>query len=105
MNNSNLPISIVKDNIHLAAFGRTLKFESGPITDPKPGPTFDIAEAAAEKEVKKSKLKKLRDIAAKININIYIKKKPIIELKVSSVTVCPLKEVTKTPCGCVSFLI
>ena len=31
---------------------------------PKPGPTFDIAEAAADKAVIKSKLKKLNNIAA-----------------------------------------
>jgi len=37
----------------------------------------------------------LRD--AKIKIKIYIKKKPITELKVSSVTVLPLNLVKKTP--------
>tara|TARA_B100001029_G_C14906829_1_gene364137 strand:+ start:643 stop:810 length:168 start_codon:yes stop_codon:yes gene_type:complete len=53
---------------------------SGPTTEPIPGPTFDIAEAAAEKEVIKSKLKKLKLIDDKINIKIYMKKKPIIEV-------------------------
>jgi hypothetical protein len=37
---------------------------------PSPGPTFEIADAAAENEVKKSKLKKLNDMDAQININI-----------------------------------
>ena len=47
---------------------------------PNPGPTFEIAEAAAENAVKKSKLKKLKLIADIMNKKIYIKKKPIIEL-------------------------
>ena len=47
---------------------------------PSPGPTLDIADAAAEKAVKKSKLKKLKIIADNINKKIYIKKKPITEL-------------------------
>ena len=72
---------------------------------PRPGPTFEIAEAEAEIAVKKSKPKKLKNIDVRIKINIYIKKKPITELKTSSSTDFPLKEVTKTPCGWVSFFI
>ena len=51
--------------------------------------------AAAEKAVIKSKLKKLNDIAERINKKIYIKKKPIIELYVFSFTVLLLKRITR----------
>ena len=77
----------------------------GPTIEPKPGPTFDIADAAADKEVRKSKLKKLNNIVEKMKVSMYIKKNPIMELNVSSPTVLSLKVVTKTPCGWVSFLI
>ena len=70
VNNSNLPINIVRDKIHLAPLGRELQFESGPMISPNPGPTFEIAEAAAEKEVKKSKLKKLSAIEENIKISM-----------------------------------
>ena len=47
----------------------------------------EIAEAEAEIAVKKSNPKKPNIKAARIKINMYIKKKPITELKVSSETV------------------
>ena len=77
---SNLPNNIAKDNIHFEISETWLKLPFGPIISPKPGPTFDIAEAAAENAVRKSKLNRLNDTADKINMNIYIKKKPKIEL-------------------------
>ena len=72
---------------------------------PIPGPTLEIADAAAENAVRKSKLKKLKDIAEKINNKIYIKKKPITELYVFSFTVFPLNLITKIACGCINFFI
>ena len=79
-NNSNLPKIIEKLKIHLEKADNSEKLPFGPMISPKPGPTFEIAEAAAEKAVKKSKLNKLKLTADKINKNIYIKKKPMIEL-------------------------
>ena len=51
----------------------------GPIISPIPGPTFEIAEAEADKAVKKSKPNKLRETAVKMNNKMYIKKKLIID--------------------------
>ena len=44
----------MSDKIHLAKSGSVLYDPEGPIISPRPGPTFDIAEADAEMEVKKS---------------------------------------------------
>ncbi len=63
-------MSIVNDKIHFAPWGRVLQFPCGPIISPRPGPTLEIAEAEAENAVKKSKLKKLKDIEANIKISI-----------------------------------
>ena len=52
---SNLPIIIVKDNIHLAPLSIIKKFPDGPTISPNPGPTLDIDVAAAEIDVIKSK--------------------------------------------------
>ena len=52
--NSNLPIIIAADNIHLAWSGNELKLPKGPISLLKPGPTTAIDVAAAENEVNKS---------------------------------------------------
>ena len=41
-------------NIHLDISGKDEKLLFGPITEPSPGPTFDIEVAAPDKEVKKS---------------------------------------------------
>ena len=65
----------------------------------------EIAEADAEIAVKKSRPKKLNKRDAIRKINIYIKKKFITELNVSSATVFWLKEFKKTPCGWWSFFI
>ena len=40
---------------HLAISGRGLKLPLGPIISPKPGPTFEIAVAAPENAVVKSR--------------------------------------------------
>ena len=41
-------------NIHLDISGKDEKLLFGPITEPSPGPTFDIEVAAPDKEVTKS---------------------------------------------------
>ena len=56
------------DNIHLETSGIDLKFPFGPITSPRPGPTFDIDVAAPEIEDKKSRPVIDSKIAVKINI-------------------------------------
>ena len=57
------------DNIHFESSGTDLKFPFGPITSPRPGPTFDIDVAAPEIEDKKSRPVIESNIAVKININ------------------------------------
>ena len=54
-NSSSLPKIIPKLNIHFEISGRDEKFPFGPIIEPSPGPTFDIAVAAPEIDVIKSK--------------------------------------------------
>ena len=44
-----------KVNIHLEISGNDEKFPLGPITDPNPGPTFEIEVAAPDIEVIKSR--------------------------------------------------
>ena len=44
-----------KDKLNLEKFGKSLKLPSGPIISPKPGPTFDIAEADPDIAVTKSR--------------------------------------------------
>ena len=44
-----------KDKLNLEKFGKLLKLPSGPIISPKPGPTFDIAEADPDIAVTKSR--------------------------------------------------
>ena len=99
VNISSLPIIIVRDRTHLAAFGRGSYVPDGPIMCPKPGPTFEIAEAEAEIEVKKSIPIEPSNIALKAKRIIYKKKKPITEVKASSFMVFLLKVVIKTPWG------
>ena len=53
-NNSNLPKIIAILKIHLEKSDNSEKFPFGPITSPKPGPTFDIDVAAADIAVIKS---------------------------------------------------
>ena len=44
-----------RDSIHFEISGNDEKFPLGPITDPSPGPTFEIDVAAPEIEVTKSR--------------------------------------------------
>ena len=44
-----------KLKLNLEKLGKSLKLPLGPIKSPKPGPTFDIADAAPEIAVIKSK--------------------------------------------------
>ena len=53
-NNSNLPNIIPILNTHLDKSGKLEKLPLDPITEPNPGPTFDIEVAAPEIEVIKS---------------------------------------------------
>lgn len=57
---------------------------------PKPGPTFDNAEADADMHVKKSKPLKDNKIAQQTKVIIKIKKKLITDSKVLSGIVLPL---------------
>ena len=43
-----------KDKLNLEKLGRSLKLPLGQIMSPNPGPTFDIAEAEADRAVIKS---------------------------------------------------
>ena len=60
---------MLKDNIHLDTSGINLKFPLGPITSPKPGPTFDIDVAAPDIADKKSRPVIDSSIATNINMN------------------------------------
>ena len=60
---------MLNDNIHLETSGIDLKFPLGPITFPKPGPTFEMEVAAPEIADKKSRPVIESNIATKININ------------------------------------
>ena len=52
--NSSLPIIIAADKVTLSSAGRLLKFSSGPIIFPNPGPTTEIEVTAADILVIKS---------------------------------------------------
>ena len=65
---SSLPTSIVIAKIHLDLSFKFEQLPFGPIISPIPGPTFEIADAEADKAVKKSNSKKLNVIDDKINI-------------------------------------
>ena len=78
---------MVNAKIHLALSFILEQFPFGPIISPIPGPTFEIADAEADKAVKKSNSKKLKVIDDNINNKIQIKKKLIIEVYVFSLTV------------------
>ncbi len=54
VNNSSLPISIAKIKTHLAPKGIPEKLPSGPIVEPRPGPTLAKEVAAADNDVIKS---------------------------------------------------
>ena len=82
-----------------------LKLPSGPITSPKPGPTFDIDVAAADKLVIKSYPSKDRRSEIKKNDNIYKKKKLVTALKLASGILFPLNFDAKTPWGFINLRI
>ena len=87
VNNSSLPKIIPMLNIHFEISGIFEKFPFEPISEPKPGPTFDIDVAAPEIEVIKSR-PVIDNSAVKIKkIIIYKKIKEIIEAKNLSFTV------------------
>ena len=52
-----------KLKLNLEKLGKSLKFPFGPMTSPKPGPTFDIAEADPEIAVMKSKPSRDKSVA------------------------------------------
>ena len=85
MNNTNiaksssLPKIIPKLKIHFAKLDNSPKFPLGPIILPSPGPTFEIAVAAPEKEVIKSNPVKDNNIATKKKIKKYKYMKVITE--------------------------
>ena len=59
-------------NIHLDISGKDEKLLFGPITEPSPGPTFDIEVAAPDKEVTKSSPLNESNVANKKNIIKYM---------------------------------
>ena len=59
-------------NIHLDISGKDEKLLFGPITEPRPGPTFDIEVAAPDKEVTKSSPVNESNVANKKNIIKYM---------------------------------
>ena len=79
-NNSNLPNIIPILNTHLDKSGKLERLPLDPITEPNPGPTFDIEVAAPEIEVIKSKPLIESNIAIIRNINKNVKIKIITEL-------------------------
>ena len=69
VNNSNLPMSIRKDNKIFARSGKCAKFATGP-TVPIPGPTLPKQVATAPTDETKSNPKMERSIEPKTNIKI-----------------------------------
>ena len=63
--------------IHLEKSGNNEKLPLGPITPPKPGPTFDIEVAAPETDVIKSNPLIDNSVVIIKNITIYRKTKDI----------------------------
>ena len=76
---SSLPKIIPKLNIHLEISGRDEKFPLGPITEPSPGPTFDIDVAAPEIDVIKSNPVNESNAVMTKKITKYMYIKEIIE--------------------------
>ena len=67
-NISSLPKIIPKLKIHFEILGKAEKLPFGPISEPNPGPTFEIDVAAPEIAVTKSR--PLKDKSAVIKKNI-----------------------------------
>ena len=78
-NNSSLPKIIPMLKTHFEKFGKFEKFPFGPIISPSPGPTFEIAVAAPDIEVVKSKPSRDNRTEIEKKINIYKNKKEIID--------------------------
>ena len=78
-NNSSLPSNIPKDKLNFEKVGKVWKFPLGPTISPKPGPTLDIAVAAPDTAVTKSKPFKDNNVANIKKMKKYIKMKVIIE--------------------------
>ena len=98
-NNSNLPKIIPKLSIHFEESDNEEKFPFGPITSPRPGPTFEIEVAAADNEDTKSK--PFIDSSAVIikNTNTYKYIKEIIDHINFSSTLLLSYLILKTPLG------
>ena len=80
---------MVKDKIHFAELDNSLKLPFGPIYSPKPGPTLEIAVAAAEIAVSKSSPLNDKSIVTKKNIKKYKKIKAMID-EINSSLIFPL---------------
>ena len=78
-NNSSLPKIIPTLRIHFEMSGKEEKSLFGPMTEPNPGPTFDIEVAAPEIEVIKSKPVTESNAAITKNIIKYMYIKEIID--------------------------
>lgn len=74
VNNSNLPISIKNEDIHLATCGRALQENSGP-NAPKPGPILLILDNTTLKDSKKSSPKAIKSNVLAISTIMYINEK------------------------------
>tara|TARA_Y100000589_G_scaffold67823_1_gene59471 strand:+ start:5076 stop:5432 length:357 start_codon:yes stop_codon:yes gene_type:complete len=98
-NNSNLPNIIPILNTHLDKSGKLEKLPLDPITEPNPGPTFDIEVAAPEIEVIKSSPVKDNNAVIIKKIIMYKKIKEIIDAKNLSLTVLFSYLITNIPLG------
>ena len=74
----------MKIKIHFAPKGMPKKLPSGPIDEPKPGPTLAREVAAADNEVIKSSCVVESNKVIIIKLKIKIKKKLITEVTTSS---------------------
>ena len=73
-------------NIHFETSGNEEKFPFGPITAPRPGPTFEIEVAAPDIEVMKSKPVKDNKAVIKKNMTKYMYINEMIdEINLSSI--------------------
>ena len=84
VNNSSRPSNMPPVKSHLAPSGSDWKLPDGPTIGPSAGPTLEIAVAADEKAVKKSKPNIPNDIANKPNDKNQIKKKLSTDTIISS---------------------
>jgi len=87
---SRRPRSMPNDKSHFAESGKVMNAPEGPIVEPNPGPTFEMAVAAPETAVKKSNPMRPSPIANAVNEAAYKKKKLMTELLTSSGIGLPL---------------